>query len=232
MSRVVAIVQARMGSKRLPGKMLEKLGDQLVIEWVLLRLKKCKHLNEIILATSTLAADDVLEEVALNHKIKVFRGSEKNVLERYICASNSVKAETIVRVCADNPFVDPVEIDRLVKFYQTEKCSYACNHQNKFGSNYADGFGAEIFDLSLLLDIKNCTTLKDDCEHVTLYLWKNPEKYVIKALSAPPKIARPDLRFDVDSKEDLEKLRKIVSLGINLETLAAEIIEKYKESNI
>jgi spore coat polysaccharide biosynthesis protein SpsF len=232
MNKVTAIIQARMGSKRFPGKMLEKLGDHLLIEWVLLRMQKCKQLDEIILATSTLSIDDALVEVASNYKIKIFRGSEENVLDRYISAGNSLKAQTIVRVCADNPFVDPVEVDRLIKFYQREKCTYACNHQNKLGNNYADGFGAEIFDLSLLLDIKNNTVSKDDCEHVTLYLWKNTNKYVMNSIAAPPEIASPELRFDVDTKEDLERLRKIVSLGVCIESLAAEIIKKSKECSI
>ena len=105
-----------MGSERFPGKMMSLLGGYPVIEWVLQRLLRAKLLDDIILATTTLDGDDPLERVASSLGVCCFPGDEDDVLGRFVAAADLVGADNVVRVCADNPFVDPDEIDRLVSF--------------------------------------------------------------------------------------------------------------------
>ena len=109
-----AIIQARTGSTRLPKKMIKKLGNEKVIEWVIKRLKKSKKLNQIILATSTRYEDKKLIKIAKQNEISFFTGSEKNVLKRYYDAAKKFKVKNIVRICADNPFISSSEVDLLI----------------------------------------------------------------------------------------------------------------------
>jgi spore coat polysaccharide biosynthesis protein SpsF len=228
MNKVVAIVQARMGSVRFPGKMLASLGGYPILDWVLLRLKQAKQIDEIVLATSDLSRDDPLVVRANSLGVSVYRGSEQDVLQRFRNAAQVVQAETIVRVCADNPFVDAQEVDRLVEFYQDFEYDYACNHQNRINSGYADGFGAEILGSALLFDIEEKAIDTLHREHVTLYLWDHASSYKMAAPLAPPELAYPDYRFDVDSLLDLERLERLVGTGLTLGSSAAEIISAYR----
>ena len=132
---IFAIVQARMGSTRFPGKMLKKLGSYHILEWVINRLKRANNLDGIVLATTTLPEDDVLQQKAKFWGVDVFRGSKEDVLGRFYKAARYFEANTIVRVCGDNPFVAPEEIDRLIEFFDNNPCDYACNHQNRLGSS-------------------------------------------------------------------------------------------------
>ena len=204
-----------MGSSRLPGKMLMELGQYPVIEWVLRRTKQANSLKKVILATSGLSTDDELVKIANKLKVDVYRGSEADVLGRFCGAADRYNAQTIVRICADNPFIDSKEIDRLVNFFKANDCDYACNHQDRLGSGYADGFGAEIFSKNLLIDINALAKVKKYREHVTLFLWDNMDKYVLKSVPAPKILNYPSLRFDIDTIEDLAFLNDLLKKNFN-----------------
>ena len=224
-SPVFAIVQARMGSVRFPGKMLAPLGNHSLLEWVLQRVMQARMLDGVVLATSTLERDQALADIAASLNIPVYRGDETDVLGRFWRASSKVGAGTIVRVCADNPFIDPTEIDRLVAFFRDNSCDYACNHQDRLNSRYADGFGAEILSAALfdqLNDIVKDPLLR---EHVTLYLWEHFSNYSLLAVPAPAALAHPNFKFDIDTQEDYQSLAHLVDQhGINFQTSAAEIM--------
>ena len=224
---IFAIVQARMGSTRFPGKMLKKLGNYHIIDWVINRLKRSNNLDGIVLATTTLSEDDVLQQKAKFWGVDVFRGSNEDVLGRFDKAARYFEVNTIVRVCGDNPFVAPEEIDRLIEFFDNNPCDYACNHQNRLGSGYADGFGAEIFSSNLLNKIKRLTTKIRHREHITLYLWENRNKYKLKSVPAPDKLHHSDLCFDIDTIEDKETLDWLINCGVNMNSQADEIINIY-----
>ncbi|MBI4936647.1 MAG: hypothetical protein HY846_00230 [Nitrosomonadales bacterium] len=157
--------------------------------------------------------------------MQVYRGSESDVLGRFVAAAEISRAETVVRICADNPFIDPGEIDRLIDFFNYSNCDYACNHLDRLGSRYADGFGAEILGADLLRQIASRTTETRYREHVTLYLWDHAGEYNLMAVPAPSALACPELSFDVDTPSDLIELEHLVAAGINLETPAARIVE-------
>ena len=222
---VTGIIQARMGSARLPSKMMKNLGGIPILEWVIKRARSAKSIDKLVVATSQLKEDDLIEQLASSLKVIVFRGSEKNVLKRFVDAAKFAKAKNIIRICADNPFIDPYEIDRLAKYFFEKKCDYAFNHQNRFDTNYADGFGAEIFSFSTLKKILTAAVDESHYEHVTKYIWDNASAYNIGAIMAPNELAYPDLRFDVDSEQDLLYLQYLVDSGVSIQSRAAEIVK-------
>ncbi|WP_171817397.1 DUF4910 domain-containing protein [Sulfuritalea hydrogenivorans] len=222
--RNVAIIQARMGSSRFPGKMLARLGGIPLLEWVVRRLLRATTLAQVVLATSDGAGDDALVELAASLGVEVFRGSEADVLGRFVGAARMAGADNIVRICADNPFIDPVEVDRLVQHFADHPCDYACNHQDRLGSAYADGFGAEILSAALLEEIAADAIEPRHREHATLYLWDHASELKLSALSVPAGLAFPELRFDVDAPADLANLEALVSAGVAIDTPACEII--------
>ncbi|MDP4694995.1 MAG: hypothetical protein NWS23_01395 [Ilumatobacteraceae bacterium] len=230
MSRVVAVVQARMGSSRFPGKMMAKLGDQELMSWVLTRVCDAKELDQVVLATSTSGDDDQLVEVASNFKVMVVRGSQDDVLDRFVQASRESKADLVVRVCADNPFVAAEEIDRLVVAHKSGSFDYSCNHQQRLGNRYADGFGAEVVSTSLLNEISKLTTQTTHREHVTSYVWDNSAKFRIQAVMAPSDLAFPEIKLDIDTPEDLQKLNQFVQkYAITTACSAAKIVQAFHE---
>jgi len=213
-----------MGSSRFPGKMLARLGGVPLLEWVVRRLLRATTLAQVVLATSDGASDNALAELGASLGVEVFRGSETDVLGRFVGAAGMSGADNIVRICADNPFIDPVEVDRLVRHFASCPCDYACNHQYRLGSTYADGFGAEIFSAALLETVAATTTEPRHREHLTLYLWDHASDYRLMAVAAPVELAFPELRFDVDTPADLAKLEALVLAGVTIDTPASQII--------
>lgn len=223
--KTICVIQARLGSQRLPGKMLMKIGDLSIIEWVFLRVKQSIKIDEIFLATTSNEQDKVLADIALSNDISVFRGSENNVLSRFVEINKISNADNIVRVCADNPFVSADEIDKLINNFLVNDFDYACNHKEVLGNKYVDGFGAEIFTKKTLLEINQKSNKLEHFEHVTTYVWENQEAFNISALTPEKNLAYPELRFDVDTEEDLIRLNSFINLfPITIESKADKII--------
>lgn len=212
---VVAVVQARMGSIRFPGKMAARLGSHRLIDWVLDRVHQATRVDAVVLATSAAPANDELASAATARGMHVVRGDEHDVLSRFITAADQTGAAWIVRVCADNPFIDGREIDRLVAFTVDGSARYTFNHLNRMDNGYADGFGAEMIRADALREVARDTHGASDREHVTAYVWKHPDRFAIATLPAPAALRRPELRFDIDTPEDLERLQRFASLGID-----------------
>jgi spore coat polysaccharide biosynthesis protein SpsF len=223
-TKTVAIVQARMGSSRFPGKMLAQLGGIPLLEWVLRRLARATALDQIVLATSDNENDNPLADLAIKLGVQVYRGSESDVLARFIGAATMTNATNVVRICADNPFIDPEEVNRLITYFAEHQCDYACNHQDRLGSGYADGFGAEIFSADILKTIATLAKEPRHREHATLYLWDHPKEFKLAAIRAPAELSFPELRFDVDTPEDLQKMQKWVEAGVTIDSTAPHII--------
>ena len=234
MTRVVAVVQARMGSQRFPGKMLAKLGERDLLSWVLTRVCDAKQLDQIVLATSDGRDDDELANAASSFDVIVVRGSQNNVLDRFIQSAKIAQADIVVRVCADNPFVAAEEIDRLVIAHESGNYDYSCNHQQKLNNRYADGFGAEILSTTLLNNIADSTTQQSHREHVTSYIWDNVEKYKIQAVAAPAELAFPEIKLDIDTPQEMQQLNEFINeFGVTMSSSAAEIViafNKFKNS--
>ena len=118
------IVQARMGSSRLPGKVMKKVGDKFLLDYVLEQLKSSKNIEKIIVATTTLTNDDIICQYVSSKNIKFFRCSSDDVLDRYYQCAKKFTVDTIVRITADNPLIDPNIIDRVISEYSNKKVDY------------------------------------------------------------------------------------------------------------
>jgi spore coat polysaccharide biosynthesis protein SpsF len=232
---IVAIIQARMSSSRLPGKMLMDMCGYPLLHWVLSRVSLAERPSSVVLATSTLTRDAPLAELAARLHVSVFRGSEVDVLGRFIDAGRHAQADLVVRICADNPFIAPEEIDRLIAFYLASleqggdpERLYAFNHIPALDNRYPDGLGAEILSQSLLEHLAGQTASPYDREHVTHYLWVHPEDYDIRPVPAPPEIAYPEVKLDVDTPEDLRRLRLLCN-RLSLRSSSLETVRAYLE---
>jgi spore coat polysaccharide biosynthesis protein SpsF len=222
-----------MGSSRLPGKMMEKLNGQTLMEWVIHRTKKAKNVDEVVLATSKKAIDDILEKVAIECNCQVFRGSESDVLGRYAATSKKYEADVVVRICADRPLVDPMLIDQAIDVFNRSSADLVYNHISSKDQWWPRGFGAEVLSAKDLIDLDNNVTDEFEREHVTLHMWNNTGKYELLAARCPPSInpGFMDLKLDVDEKGDLLRLQQ-VCLNLNIDSDAVSIIKEWKCSGI
>ena len=230
MTRVVAVVQARMGSQRFPGKMLAKLGDRELLNWVVTRVCDATQVDQVVLATSHGRDDDRLADVASSFDALIVRGSQDDVLDRFVQSAKVSQADLVVRVCADNPFVAAEEIDRLVVAHKSGDFDYSCNHQQRLNNRYADGFGAEILSTALLNDIANLATQQSHREHVTSYIWDNAAKFKIHAVAAPAELAFPEIKLDIDTPQEMQRLNEFVAkFAITTKSSAAEIVNAFNK---
>ncbi len=225
--KVVALVQARMGSRRFPGKMTQRLGPYPLIRWVLERVRRCRRVDEAVLATSTDPANDVLEREARDLGLSAYRGAEEDVLDRFLRAASAHGAGHVVRVCADNPFVAPEEVDRLVDFYRREGPDYAFNHVPRMDNRYPDGLGAEMLSFPLLKQLGRLAAEPRHREHATLYLWDHADQFRLATFPAPTDIAGPEVKLDVDRPEDLERLSRL-PCAADIGAPARVVVRDYK----
>jgi spore coat polysaccharide biosynthesis protein SpsF len=225
MQKPIIIIQARNGSSRFPYKMVKQLGNYPILEWVIRRVLRTRMVGSIVLATSDNQRDSQLEKIAEACRIKVFRGDELDVLGRFKSAVDLYGGDPIIRVCADNPFIDPIEIDRLILHYHTHLCEYAFNHLDKLGGGYSDGFGAEVFSVECLNRMVVHAQDSRFREHLTSHIWENPHLYRISPVKAPIELAYPELRFDVDTVEDLKEMQILVDAGVCLDSTATDIVQ-------
>lgn len=207
--KVVAIIQARMGSQRLPGKSIADLAGKPLLWHVLERVKRSHRIDEIVLATTTKPEDDVLAEIAKGCGVSSFRGAEDDLVDRYYEAAKVYKADVVVRICADNPVLEPAEIDRIVEFHLQGKNDFSSNTHNINGNEYPDGLGAEVFDFSKLEELWKVTTDPRNREHPHTYFYEHPDQYRIGTVPCPAAFKRPDLKLDVNTPEELAFIRAI-----------------------
>lgn len=204
----VAIVQARMGSSRLPGKTMERLGDCLVVDWVVDRLRGASTIADVIVATTKLPADDVLVEHLESRNVRVVRGSSEDVLGRYADALKHTDAEILVRVTADCPFTDPSVVDLGVTTLVGKAADYASTHLD---GRFPRGLDAEAFTRAALLRAHSEAVEPQEREHVTPFIYRNLEAFSCVPIVAPAWAARPNLRFTLDEESDLKLLREVVA---------------------
>ena len=213
MSKCIVIVQARMGSTRLAAKMLLDLCGKPLISRVLDRVKFTKFIDFFILAVPDLTENDVLLNIAGLDYIQ-FKGSNLDVLDRFynavILNIRDIKDDDlIVRVCADNPLISSEEINRLIDFFLCGGYDFAFNNVPSYGNNYPDGLGAEILRFATLKWMWEKTTDLSHREHVTKYIWDNPNLYHFGVLHARPQIAFPMIKLDIDTQDDYKVIKKL-----------------------
>ena len=200
---VVAIIQARLGSKRLPGKVLKKIIDKPLIELLLMRLSKSTELDSIIVATSIESEDDELQYFVESLGFRCTRGSTKDVLSRYFDASKSIKADTIVRITGDCPLVDSCLVDKFIQAFHQSNVDYLSN-VNPY--TFPDGLDIEVMSFNSL-NIANKNAISElDREHVTPFI-RNSKLFKIKNISHVEDLS--DIRLTVDESDDLVVITNI-----------------------
>lgn len=223
------VIQARMGSRRLPGKVLKKIGNDTLLEHIISRLKLLKHKAGIIIATSDLPIDNVIEDLCMAKGINCFRGSEKNVLERYYLCAKKYGFRHIVRLTGDNPFTDIEELDNLIALHFYSGADYT----NSF-EFLPIGVGAEIFAFSALEKVYREGRQAQHIEHVNEYIIENPSMFKCSVLGGISEKHRHDIRLTVDTEEDYDKACYIMenSKYKYISTpLAIKLAEKYRSKN-
>ena len=196
-----------MGSSRLLGKSMLPLAGRPLVERMLQRLKRCKKINELVLAIPDNRSNQILEEVAKDIDVKVFKGSEDNLVERYWMASKESKADVVVRIPADNPTPEPNEIDKIIQFHiENNRNGFSSNLAEIDGSGYPDGIGAEVFDFESLEKLIKKNLTLDEKEHVHLNFYnyqkklsKDEKNCPVKTINCPEEFARPELVLDVNT---------------------------------
>ena len=217
MNKVVLIIQARMSSTRLPGKSMMPLADKPLVYRMVERLKKCKKVDEIVIATSDQPEDKVLVDLANELDVSSFQGNLLDVRDRYLKAAEKFKADFIIRIPADNPMPDANEIDKLIEFHlENNPQGFSSNLAQVNNSGYLDGIGAEIFSTKLLQESVARSNSDIVKEHVHRNFFDYSTQTPVDASwcpivspKAPEELRRPDIILDVNTMDDYTKIKRI-----------------------
>ena len=203
--KILGIVQARMNSTRLPGKVLKTVGDKSLIEILLSRLSKSKKIDKIVLATSKNKENDVLASAVEKLGFEVFRGSEDDVLDRYFQTAKKYAPKTVVRITGDCPIIDPLIVDQVISLYQKESADYASNTNPP---TYPDGLDVEVFSFNKLKEANDLAKTKYEREHVTPFIRQNNKSKNINLFNDDN---LSNDRWTVDDPEDFLFIKNILN---------------------
>ena len=202
---ICAIIQARMGSTRLPGKMMRLIQNKTLLELVIKRVKKTEYVDKVILATTSLPDDEILLNQATKYGIDCFIGSPNDVLDRYYQCAKAFQATTVVRITGDCPLIDPVVIDQVIRLYQDKQVDYSSNFHPP---TYPNGLDVEVFSFHALEKAWNEAQLPSEREHVTPYIWKHPALFPSANLAYKENLSH--IRITIDQEEDLITVNQVV----------------------
>lgn len=204
--RVIVVIQARMGSTRLPGKVLEDLGGMSVLAWVVRACRAARRVDEVVVATSTDPGDDVVAAAAADLGVGVVRGSEDDVLSRFVLALDEHPADALVRITADCPFTDPELIDAVVSAWTTTPTlDYV---STVLVRTLPHGLDVELVTAQALRRV-DATATGHHRVHVTSAIYTAPDEYSVMGLCFAPDAT--DLRVTLDTADDLRMLRGVVA---------------------
>lgn len=201
---VGVIVQARMGSTRLPGKTMMIICGKPMLVHLIERLKKSNLIETIVIATTDKAIDKPILSLAKKCQVEKFAGSEADVLDRYYRAAKKFKLDPVVRVTADCPLIDPELIDKVVGYYLKKKYDYV-----SMPKNYPEGLDVEVFSFRALEKAWQQASRPSEREHVTSYIWKNPRIFSLGRPKGNLKRNYSYLHLSVDEAKDLTLMRKV-----------------------
>lgn len=205
--KIVATIEARMTSSRLPGKVLFPVNGMPLLGLLVERLRKVPLIDQIVLATTINQTDDILENFAQDFAIACYRGSEENVMQRVIQAAESVGGEIIVETTGDNPLIDPLIIEQVLLLYLHNECDYASNVEIR---SYPIGMDTQVFSLETLKRSYQMTVDPLDREHVTRHIRQNSHLFKKLHLVANSQLTWPDLALTLDEPADYQLIKNIV----------------------
>lgn len=206
--KVAAIIQARIGSTRLPGKILKTVNGKTLLEYQIERVKKAKGIDQIIIATTIKESEQPIVELCERLGIEYYRGSEENVLSRYYETAQKFRADVIVRLTSDCPIIDPVVIDKVIKEYLDNEPLYDYV-SNTLERTYPRGLDTEVFSFEALKKAFREAVLPRDKEHVTAYFYTNPHLFNLRGIKN--EINYGSFRWTVDTMEDFKLIDLILS---------------------
>lgn len=225
-----AIIQARCGSTRFPNKVFADVNGKPLIWHVVNRLTHAKTINKIVIATTTNEKDDQIEKWCNENNVACFRGSENDVLNRYYNASAAFPSDIVVRITADDPFKEPAVIDAVVNKLINEGYDHVTNN---FPPSWPEGLDCEAFTFAALEESEKTTNDAFEREHVTQYIYHNPDKFKIGNVASPKNLSY--LRWTIDKEVDYEMVKAVyahrnpANTGILLLDEILEILEKHPE---
>jgi spore coat polysaccharide biosynthesis protein SpsF (cytidylyltransferase family) len=206
---IIGIVQARMGSTRLPNKVLMQVKGKPLLQHMVERLATSKYLSKTVIATTTEPGDDVIEFFATQNGYPVFRGSESDVLDRFYQTATYYKSDIIVRFCSDCPLIDPSLVDKIIEIFLQHQERIALVG-NKMPFTFPDGYDVEVCSIRTLERIWKEANQKTDREHVFTYLYRNPELFPILNVEYEGGDLFHTHRFTLDYEEDFDCIRKVI----------------------
>jgi spore coat polysaccharide biosynthesis protein SpsF len=225
--KTVAIIQARMSSTRLPGKVLLDLGGRPVLERMVERVRAAKRIDEVIIATTTDPSDDLIVALCQKMQVAVFRGSLPDVLDRYYQCASVHKAVVVVRLTGDCPLIDPELIDEVVRGLYDPPMDFSCNRlPPPFNRTYPIGLDVEACTFAALRIAWQNATEKHDREHVMPYLYEKPGRFKVIQLQNDEDYG--NMRWTLDTPEDLALLREVITrLGNRNDFAWEEVLELF-----
>jgi len=219
------IIQARMGSSRLPGKTLMKVDEKnTILDYVINQLSYSKLIDKIIIATTNLPEDDIICKSLIAQKINFFRGSPENVLDRYFQCAKKYSIDTIIRITADNPLIDPNIVDLIINEYNNTKCDYMTNIIDR---TFPYGNEVEVFSIISLEKAWRNAKKPSELEHVTPFIREPNNKFIMKNVKNKKNLSH--LRYTVDKIEDIKLVKKITQNIISRPILIEDIIKLYQK---
>ncbi|QNK58376.1 cytidylyltransferase domain-containing protein [Paenibacillus sp. PAMC21692] len=228
MSNILVIIQARVGSTRLRGKVLKVLGDRTVLGHVINRCKAIPSVNEVMVATTTLEQDDAICNEAAINNVNCYRGNEQDVLSRYYEAAVGSQADAIVRITSDCPLLDPNIVEALICFFYEQRCDYA-----RVGLDVLPrGLDAEIFTFGTLQQAHERSTSEYEREHVTPYIIQNSDKFNVKVFRDQDADVRDSLyRLTLDTIEDWNFITRLYNELYKGKIFGWKEVKKLLEAN-
>ena len=205
--KVIATIEARMGSTRLPGKVLLEVVGVPLLGHLISRLQACDKLDDFVVATTTSPADDVIDEYCQSLGVAVFRGDEDDVLGRVLAAASSLAADVVVETTGDNPLLDPEIVDLHVDTFLSNTADYV---SNVVVPTFPNGMDVQVFSLETLRTSEASANHPLDREHVTRHIRQHPEIFTQINVIAPLAVRRPDLSVTVDVDADFEIVRLVL----------------------
>ncbi|VAX17611.1 hypothetical protein MNBD_NITROSPINAE03-1729, partial [hydrothermal vent metagenome] len=201
---VLAIIQARTSSSRLPEKIFQPIGEKPLLGWVLQRLSEAKKVERVVIATSVEPHDDKVESFAVNAGVEFFRGSEEDVLGRFAKTLETFPADTIIRATGDNPLLDPGALDMMIDEHIRNNADHTV-----LSGKVPIGSTAEVVDPQALTAAYAEAKGEMFREHVTPFIFSHPERFRLLQVTPPAYLANKDYRLTVDTEEDLALMRAI-----------------------
>jgi len=204
--KVIATIEARMGSSRLPGKVMLPLAGEPMIIRLVERVRRSKMVNEVVVATTKQASDQIIIDTCNRYQVKVFAGSEIDITQRLLDAAGSEDADFVVQLTGDNPLIDSGLIDDAVQELIESKSDYVTNYSN---NNLTIGFNVRCFTYTALEKASKLSNEPSDRIHGSYYIHRSPELFSISSVKVGVELQRDDIRLTVDETSDFEIVRMV-----------------------